>query len=283
MTIINNYKLIKKIGKGSYGEVWKARHIYRQKDVAIKVETKGKKNTLKIEIMLLRYLSNIAEIPYVKFYGESDTFTYIILELLGSSISDYYFNLGEKNINELKWIGLKMLSSIHDIHHYGIIHRDIKPDNFLLTTNNKNVKIIDFGLAKHYIDCDGKHKECVKHNNIIGTPRYISLYVHEKNSPSRRDDLISFVYVLLFLMNYSVPWQYVKGDSREEKINNVYIVKKGLTNNQLCSNINYENLSIDENLKIREKMEEILNYVYSLTYDETPNYEYVRFLLKTII
>ena len=84
-------------------------------------------------------------------------------------------------------------------------------------------------------------------------------------------------------MNYSVPWQYVKGDSREEKINNVYIVKKGLTNNQLCSNINYENLSIDENLKIREKMEEILNYVYSLTYDETPNYEYVRFLLKTII
>lgn len=283
MTIINNYKLIKKIGKGSYGEVWKARHIYRQKDVAIKVETNGKKNTLKIETMLLRYLSNIAEIPYVKFYGESETFNYMILELLGNSVSDYYFNMIEKSINELKWIGLKMLSSIRDIHGYGIIHRDIKPDNFLLTTNNKNIKIIDFGLAKHYIDCDGKHKECVKHNNIIGTPRYISLYVHEKNTPSRRDDLISFVYILLFLMNYSLPWQYVKGDNKEEKVNNIQNLKRRLTHNELCSNIHYKNLTVVENLKIREKMEELLNYVYSLTYDEIPNYEYIRFLLKTII
>ena len=283
MTIINNYKLIKKIGKGSYGEVWKARHIYRQKDVAIKVETKGKRNTLKIETILLRYLSNIGEVPYVKFYGESDTFTYMILELLGAHISDYYFNISEKNINELKWIGLKMLSSIRDIHDYGIIHRDIKPDNFLLTTNNKNIKIIDFGLAKQYIDTNGKHKESVKHNNVIGTPRYISLHVHEKNSPSRRDDLISFVYVLLFLMNYSLPWQCIHGDSKEEKINNIYIVKKMLTHNELCSNINYENLTIVENLKIREKTEELINYVYSLTYHETPNYEYMMFLLKTII
>lgn len=283
MQIVNNYRLLTKIGKGSYGEVWKAQHIHKKKEVAIKFEKKSRKKYLKLETAILRYLSDISQIPFVKFYGELEHFNYMIMELLGTTVNEYYYNIPNGDIGEIKWIGLKMLSSIREIHNNGIIHRDIKPDNFLLTCNEKNIKLIDFGLAKHYIDVNGNHRQLIKHNNIMGTPRYISIHVHEKNDPSRRDDLISFVYTLLFLLGYGLPWQGLKGENREEKIANIYVLKKGISYNKLCEFV-LSNVSSSWNKsKIYEKMKQLLEYTYSLSYEETPNYEYISFLLKTIL
>ena len=313
MHIVNNYRLLKKLGKGSYGEVWKAQHIHKKRDVAIKFEKKSRKKYLKLETIILRYLSNVSQVPFVKFYGEIDNFNYVILELLGATISEYYYNIPKFDIGEIKWIGMKMLSSIREIHNSGIIHRDIKPENFLLTCNQKNIKLIDFGLAKYYMDENGNHRKLLQHNHIMGTPRYISIYVHERNDPSRRDDLISFVYTLLFLLGYGLPWQGTKGTTREEKLNNIYVIKKNISNDDLCKIVMYDNTNntdnntdsdndsdnnndndndnnnndndndSNNNNKLFEKMKHLLDYTYSLTYDETPNYDYILFLLKTIL
>ena len=99
--------------------------------------------------------------------------------------------------------------------------------------------------------------------------RYISKNVHEGQEPSRRDDLISFVYILIFLLNKRLPWQQIKGESKEERILKVYNIKKNITYEKICSNISY-------------KIKDMLDYVYNLKYEELPSYEYLSFLLTTI-
>ena len=267
--IINDYKLVEKIGRGSYGEVWKGINIQKSNNVAIKISKKSIKNILKMEIIILRHLKHLKVVPSVKYFGQTLNFDYIIMELLGDKIDDYYFGITEQTLGEIKWIGLKMLNCLKEIHNNGIIHRDIKPDNFLITKNKKDVKIIDFGLAKQYIDKNGKHKPCIEHLNIIGTLRYISKNVHEGQEPSRRDDLISFVYILIFLLNKRLPWQQIKGENKEERILKVYNIKKNITYEKFCSNISY-------------KIKDMLDYVYNLKYEESPSYEYLSFLLTTI-
>lgn len=267
--IINDYKLIEKLGRGSYGEVWRCINTQKNNDVAIKISKKSIKNILKMEIIILRHLKHLNVVPSVKYFGQTLNFDYIIMELLGDKIDDYYFGIREQTLGELKWIGLKMLNCIKEIHHNGIIHRDIKPDNFLITKNKKDVKIIDFGLAKQYINKNGKHKPGIEHMNIIGTLRYISKNVHEGQEPSRRDDLISFVYILMFLLNKKLPWQQIKYENKEDRILKVYNIKK---------NINCEKMSNNSCYKIKN----LIDYVYNLKYDESPSYEYLSFLLTTI-
>ena len=266
--IINDYELVKKLGQGSYGEVWKGLNIHKKKEVAIKMEKKTLKNTLKYEMIVLRYLKHIKCVPNVKYYGQISKYNYIIMEILGDTIVDYY-NKKKIKDGEIKWLGLKMLQCIEEVHTYGIIHRDIKPDNFLLTTDNKDLKIIDFGLAKQYMDKNGNHKCNKKHSNITGTLRYISKYVHIGNEPSRRDDIISFIYILIYLLNSFLPWQGLSYTDQNKKINTIYKMKQNLMNEEFCE-------------IIPDKILTMLEYAEKLNYDEEPNYDYLTFLIKTI-
>ena len=86
MNIIHDYKLLEKIGIGSYGEVWKAYHIQTKKNVAIKIERKSNKNILKCETIILRYLKDLNLVPKVKYYGYTNSYNYMIMELLGDTI-----------------------------------------------------------------------------------------------------------------------------------------------------------------------------------------------------
>tara|TARA_R110002012_G_scaffold90277_1_gene220851 strand:- start:1983 stop:2801 length:819 start_codon:yes stop_codon:yes gene_type:complete len=269
--IINDYELVKKLGQGSYGEVWKGVNIHKKKEVAIKMEKKTLKNTLKYEMIVLRYLKHIKCIPIVKYYGQISKYNYIIMEVLGDTIVDYYNKKNFKD-GEIKWLGLKMLECIEEVHTYGIIHRDIKPDNFLLTTDNKDLKIIDFGLAKQYMDKNGNHKCNKKHSNITGTLRYISKYVHEGNSPSRRDDIISIIYILIYLFNSFLPWQGLIYDDFDTKINAIYKMKCKLIDKKMDKNSIY----------IPVKIVDMLEYAENLKYDDIPKYDYLNLLLKTL-
>ena len=266
--IINDYELVKKLGRGSYGEVWKGVNSHKKKEVAIKIEKRNSKNTLKYEIIILRYLKQLSCVPKVKYYGQISKYNYIIMELLGDTIINYYNKQIIKD-GEIKWLGIKMLQCIEEIHIYGIIHRDIKPENFLLTNDNKNVKIIDFGLAKQYMDKDGIHKSNKKHSHITGSLRYISKYVHIGNEPSRRDDIISFIYILIYLLNNTLPWQGLSYNDQNKKINTIYKMKQNFLNEKFCE-------------IIPDKILTMLDYVDTLNYDEEPNYDYLTFLIKTI-
>ena len=273
MQIINDYKLLHKIGKGSYGEVWKAIHINKKKYVAIKIEKKGYKNTLKYETMILRYLKELNNVIKSKYYGETQSYNYLIMELLECQVDEYYNRLILKNINSLgliRKLGLQMLQCIENIHNNGIIHRDIKPGNFLIDFEKEKIKIIDFGLSKQFVTKDGYHKPNKKHDNIIGTLRYVSINVHNGEEPSRRDDIISLVYLLFYLFLGKLPWQNLKINNCKEKEKEIIKLKLEFL----------KNLKHDKN--IPTKMIQLLEYVYNLSYDEEPNYEFIGFLLKTL-
>ena len=271
-TFINDYKLIKKIGIGAYGQVWKARHITTQKEVAIKLEKKNTRNMLKYETIILRHLSNVQNVVNIKYYGEINNYNYLIMELLNQPVHIFYNKDMRENDSEnitIKRFGLQMLQCIKSIHNMGIIHRDIKPSNFLLNTTNKSLLLIDFGLAKQYISRGGIHKPNVCSIKICGTLRYISTYVHDRNEPSRRDDIISMVYVIIFLMKRILPWQDVIYSTRIEKYQMIHNIKKMVTHEELCN-------------LLPDKLKNIIDYSYGLKYSETPDYDYIEFLLKTI-
>ena len=119
MQLINDYKLINKIGKGSYGEVWKAVHIYKKKHVAVKIEKKSSKNTLKYETTILRYLKSLDNVVNIKYFGETISYNYLIMELLDNQIDEFYSKSLLKEMNRkglIRKLGLQMLSCIKNIH-----------------------------------------------------------------------------------------------------------------------------------------------------------------------
>lgn len=269
--IITNYKLINKIGHGSYGEVWKASHINTNKLVAIKLERKNKSSTLKYETIILRHLRELSRVVNIKYYGEINNYNYLIMDLLELNINSYYnskLRIIDTEYDKLKEIGVQMLQCIADIHNKGIVHRDIKPSNFMLDSKNK-VCLIDFGLAKQYLTPNGNHRKNSKCTGVVGTIRYTSLYIHKGNTYSRRDDIISFVYVIIYLLRGTLPWQGITFDNKHEKNNKVYNLKNNILIHDLCK-------------YLPTKIEELLTYAYGLLYYDEPNYDYIIFLLKTI-
>jgi len=273
MQIINDYKLLHKIGKGSYGEVWKAIHTNKKKHVAIKIEKKNSKNTLKYETMILRYLKDIDNIINIKYYGETQSYNFLIMELLDCQIDEYYNKLILKDMNKIgliRKIGLQMLNCIENIHKVGIIHRDIKPGNFLIEYSSEKLKLIDFGLSKQYIDKNGLHKPNKNHESITGTLRYVSINIHNGEEPSRRDDIISMVYILFYMYLGKLPWQGLKIDNLKEKELEILKMKKEFLT------------TMRKKKEVPLKLLELGEYVYNLTYEEEPDYDYIAFLLKTI-
>lgn len=272
MQLINDYKLLHKIGKGSYGEVWKAIQIYKKKHVAIKIEKKSQRNTLKYETTILRYLKDLDNIVKIKYYGETNSYNFLIMELLGCQIDEYYNKLILKDMNKIgliRKLGLQMLFSIKNIHVYGIIHRDIKPGNFLIEQESEKIKLIDFGLSKQYIDKNGLHKPNKNHESITGTLRYVSINIHDGEEPSRRDDIISMVYILFYMYLGKLPWQGLKIDNLKEKELEMLKMKKEFLT------------TMKKKKEIPLKLLELGEYVNNLTYEEEPDYDYIAFLLKT--
>ena len=272
VNIINDYKLVDLIGTGSYGEVWKGRHINTKKEVAIKLEKKTSKTYLKYETVILRHLHKLNNVVDIKYYGELSNHNYLIMDLLSISLNEYYNSFIRTNdigYKIIKWIGINMLECIQSVHENGIIHKDVKPSNFLLNMKHSDIIIIDFGLSKQYINKNGFHRKNVKRSNICGTIRYISINVHDGNEPARRDDLISMIYVLIYLMKGSLPWQGVPYTNKREKVKKIHEIKKLVSHYDLCKHL-------------PEKFIEMLDYCSGLTYEEEPNYDYIGFLMKTI-
>jgi serine/threonine protein kinase len=149
MNIAKKYKLLKLLNTGSYGSVFVAKSILTNKLVAIKLELK-ESNMLKREAQIYQLLCGHPGIPKMKYYGSTDTHNFLVLPFLGSSLEAIDFSL-EETVSIFK----NMINIIEHVHSKGILHRDLKPGNFLYEKNN--IYLIDFGLSKKYIDTNGKH------------------------------------------------------------------------------------------------------------------------------
>ena len=217
---MNKYKIIEKIGEGSFGEVYKGKYTRTGQEVAIKRIEKIK-GSFKHEIKICNYLQGKAGIYNMRWYGSDIEYHYVVFDLLGKSLSEILMTtyLNQFSPATVKYLGKQMLDIIEYIHSKGIVHRDIKLDNFMMGINDfHQVYLIDYGLSKAYLH-KNKHIEETYNNEPVGTYNYMSLNIHNGILYSRRDDMISIVYILCHLLEGELPWIY-------ESIYSTIITKK---------------------------------------------------------
>jgi serine/threonine protein kinase len=268
------YKPEKKLGEGSFGKIYSAVNVTDGENYALKMESKeGGQNLLESEAYFLCYLKGYG-IPSVKSYGFSGNYNIMVMELLGKSLEELFQECKKKlSLKTVCFLAQQMLDRMEFIHNKHIIHRDIKPDNFVMGLNNKSdiVYILDFGLAKKYRS--SRTLQHIKFNinkKLTGTARYASINALRGCEQSRRDDLEAIGYVLMYFLRGSLPWQGLKVDRKEDRYKKIYEKKKSTTPEELCSGFPPE-------------LAEYVRYTRNLEFEQNPDYNYLRGLFRKIL
>ena len=285
--INNNYSIVKMLGFGAFGEIHLAYDINLKVMRAIKFEPTSHKNPqLKHEYTVLEQLNKpenniistnqepIIGIPKVYFFDRYENrFNYLVMELLGPSLSDL-FQLKEKNfsLETVLLIGYQVLTRIEMVHEKGFLHRDIKPENFVIGLGQKSnmVHIIDFGLSKRYKDkTSGQHIPYRENRDLVGTVRYASINAHLGIEQSRRDDIEGIGYILVYLYLGRLPWQG-KQDKAKPQVSKI-MEKKLITPPEiLCK-------------KMPIEFSYYFHYCRNLKFEDRPDYNMLKKLFMDVL
>jgi len=266
------YRCIQKIGKGSFGFVYKAE--YDNKYYALKFENNSHgNNLLEHESSIMLYLKG-PNIPYIKTYGTSGAFNILVMQLLGKNLQSLLIEMGGTlSIKTVCILAYQMISILERIHNKNIIHRDIKPENFLmgLDNNSKFLYLSDFGLSKSYNQNSTTHYTPNKEGKkLTGTPRYASINAMRCLEQSPRDDLESIGYILVYLLKGELPWQNIIAKNKTEKIKKLLVKKIEICSSDLC-------------LGLPNKIEKYIDYCRNLEFEDVPDYQMLKNLFIQIL
>ena len=272
------------IGSGSFGQVLYGKHKNTSLEVAVKViSSDTSTDTIRKEINFSKQLQKITGFPTIYYTCVYDKKNIIVESLLGPSLDKLFKYCGRKfPLKTVCLIGKEIVKRLENMHEKGILHRDLKPNNltwgnFNSSYNNisnfnsinnisnnldiKTIFLIDFGLSCSFLEggLSYKHYKIKTNLSFVGTLRYASLNSHKGIRQSRRDDLESMIYILIYFLKGKLPWQDVKAKQNEERHKLISEIKSKVTIESLCENLPSE-------------FAELLTYVKNLEFDEKPIY-----------
>ncbi|KAG5225538.1 hypothetical protein OIU76_026604 [Salix suchowensis] len=270
----NKFRLGRKIGSGSFGEIYLGTSIQTNEEVAIKLENiKTKHPQLLYESKLYRILQGGTGIPNVRWFGVEGDYNVLVMDLLGPSLEDLFNFCSRKlSLKSVLMLADQMINRVEFVHSKSFLHRDIKPDNFLMGLGRRanQVYIIDFGLAKKYRDSSThQHIPYRENKNLTGTARYASMNTHLGIEQSRRDDLESLGYVLMYFLRGSLPWQGLKAGTKKQKYEKISEKKVSTSIEALCRGYPTEFASY-------------FHYCRSLRFDDKPDYAYLKRIFRDL-
>ena len=297
----NKYQCIKKLGEGSFGKIYEA--TFNNEHFALKFENiEQNMNLLESEASIMNYLKG-PNIPFIKSFGTYENYNILIMQLLGKSLEELINEKQTFSIKTVAIIGYQMIKILEYIHDKHIIHRDIKPDNFVmgLDSLSKYLYILDFGLAKKYRSSTTlKHYPFINKKKLTGTARYASINALKGYEQSRRDDLEAVGYVLMYFLKGNLPWQGLPGKNKEERYKKICQKKIDTSPHSLCfgfpnefekyieytRNMEYEEQPLYNNLKedfikIVEKENEDFDYIYDWSTEEEKKLRKEKFLKES--
>jgi casein kinase I family protein HRR25 len=289
--ILDKYVLRECIGSGAFGEVWNADSISTGESVAVKMERiRGNPApTLQYESRVLQLMQGISGIPKLRYFGRNDDMNgiFMVSDLLGPSLETLATSdLDAHGLNPhhdpfISAIGRQMLQRLRSVHSRGMLHRDVKPDNFLfartpvLDLSRRTAKhppdpmpllhLIDFGMSKRIKGpTDAHHNDEKYSGSLIGSARYASVFAHAGEPLGRRDDLISMMYSLIYVaLGGALPWQNYT--ERE-----IYYIKDNMTPGEICAGLSGRHA---------EGWAAILDQLHRMKSGDVPDYATIESLL----
>eukprot|EP00927_Polykrikos_kofoidii_P071642 TRINITY_DN6789_c0_g1_i2.p1 TRINITY_DN6789_c0_g1~~TRINITY_DN6789_c0_g1_i2.p1 ORF type:complete len:379 (-),score=57.59 TRINITY_DN6789_c0_g1_i2:93-1229(-) len=268
------YCLGRKLGSGSFGEIYFAVNTQTGAELACKLESASTKHPqLLYEAKLLKHLHGVPGIANVHYCDCEGDYNVMVMDLLGPSLEDL-FNICHRKFcrKTVFMIADQMLYRVEYLHSKNFIHRDIKPDNFLIGHGKKSniIYLIDFGLAKKYRDPRSQHHIPYRENkSLTGTARYASINAHLGVEQSRRDDLEAIGYVLMYFNRGQLPWQGVQASTKMEKYHKIMECKRSTSVESLC-------------MGYPAVFSSYLTYCRALRFEDRPDYAYLRRLFKDL-
>ena len=274
MVVGNKYRLKKKIGSGSFGVIYLGQNVTSNEEVAVKLEdVRSQHPQLFYESKLCRYLQGGVGIPNIYYYGVENDFNVMVIDLLGPSLEDLMSICNRRfTTKTVLMLAEQMITRVEYMHAKNFLHRDIKPDNFLMGMGRKaqQVFVIDFGLAKRYRDPrTQQHIPYREGKSLTGTARYTSIYTHQGVEQSRRDDLEGLGYVFMYFLRGSLPWQGLPAATKKEKYEKIMESKVSTSVEALCRGHPAE-------------FTVYLNYCKALRFEDRPDYTYLKLLFKDL-
>lgn len=268
-------RLRRRIGQGSFGAVYEG-YIdgFPLTNYAVKIESSGcTYPKLRSEAHILRKLSHTGVTARFFSFGQNAECSFLVSQLMGMNL-EQFFESRQRCLSptEVARFAVRMIDILHVIHSSGYVHRDVKPENFVFGTgeNADCLFLVDFGLSKRFIEQDGHIRPRSDKKGLTGTARFASIWSHMGNEQSRRDDMESLAYVLLYLLLGYLPWQGIRAPTKELKFAQIAQMKTSTRLWDLGGHLPSEFLRF-------------LEYARQIPFDAAPNYDLLRSLFADLI
>lgn len=266
--VAGKFTIKKKIASGKNSEIFLVKSC-TEDEYAMKVEKSHcKRHFLLRESKVLKLLQGGAGIPALQWAGSEAGQAMMVTELLGPSIKDLIRACNYKLcLKTVLMLAEQFLNRIEFVHSKSYLHRDVKPENFLIGLGKRSslVYLIDFEQAKKYRDAKTHQHIVFKENKKpVGNIKFVSIYTHNGYEQSRRDDLIAIGYVLMFLLRGNLPWQGISNSNKNK-----------LTADKKLS-VHLDELCAQHPIEFKHYLE----YSTSLKFEDCPDYVYLRRLFK---